>query len=188
MNIAVYCSAKDAIPEEYLALGTRLGEWIAASGHTLVYGGATGGLMTRVSQAAADRGAKVIGVISQRIIRSGRRADNCTEMIEVDNLCERKRQMRRLSDCFVALPGSVGTLDEMFDVISSGTIWEHVKPLFVLNYKGFYNHLIAELDHMRQLAFIPAEESYKPVFVDTVEELTERLAALSPLPDSNVEQ
>ena len=76
MKIAVYCSAKDRIPEEYLALGDVLGKWIAEAGHTLVYGGATGGLMTRVSNAAKVAGGEVVGVIPQRIIQAKRMASN----------------------------------------------------------------------------------------------------------------
>ena len=83
MKVAVYCSAKDRIPEEYLYLGDTLGKWIAESGHTLVYGGATGGLMTRVSNAAKAAGGIVEGVIPQRIIQAKRMADNCDTLYVV---------------------------------------------------------------------------------------------------------
>ena len=96
MKIAVYCSAKDRIPSEYLALGDTLGKWIAESGYTLVYGGATGGLMTRVSNAAKAAGARGEGVIPQRIIQAKRMADNCDEMHVVDNMSQRKQKMREI--------------------------------------------------------------------------------------------
>ena len=79
MKIAVYCSAKDRIAEHFLALGDVLGKWIAEAGHTLVYGGATGGLMTRVSNAAKAAGGNVEGVIPERIIQAKRMANNCAE-------------------------------------------------------------------------------------------------------------
>lgn len=175
MTIAVYCSAKDIIPEEYLRLGDELGAWIGRQGHSLVYGGATGGLMSRTSNAAKAAGARVIGVIPPRIKAAGRLADNCDELVEVANMNERKQQMKELSDCFVCLPGSYGTLDEMYDVIASGTVGEHHKPCFILNYKGFYEGLKQEAAHMKELLFLPKEESYKPVFVDTIEELVEKI-------------
>ena len=175
MKIAVYCSAKDAIPEEYLALGDALGAWIGKHGHTLVYGGATGGLMTRVSNAAKAAGSHIIGVIPPRIIAAGRQADNCDELIEVTGMSERKQRMRDEADVIVCLPGSYGTLDEMMDATSSAIVGEHRKLTYVLNYKGFYRPLKEQIDLMRSLHFIPEQESYKPLFVDSVDELTERL-------------
>ena len=173
MRIAVYCSAKDVIPEEYLALGDAVGRWIGEQGHVLVYGGATGGLMTRTSEAAKAAGAKVIGVIPVRIKAAGRLAVNCDELIEVANMSERKQRMRDEADIFVCLPGSYGTLDEMMDATSSAIVGEHHKPVYVLNYKGFYEPLKAQIARMQELNFIPAQQSYEPVFVDALEELYE---------------
>ncbi len=171
MNIAVYCSAKDAIPAEYLALGKALGTWIGNQGDTLVYGGATGGLMTQTSEAAKAAGARVIGVIPPRIIAAGRLAPHCDKLIQVANMSERKQQMRDLADVIICLPGSYGTLDEMLDATSSAIVGEHAKPLFVVNYKGFYEPLKQQLNQMRALNFIPQEECYKPIFVDNLDDL-----------------
>ena len=154
-------------------MGDVLGRWIAEAGHTLVYGGATGGLMTRVSNAAKAVGGVVEGVIPQRIIQAKRMADNCDTLYVVNNMCERKQKMKELADCFVCLPGSYGTLDEMMDVVASGTVDEHRKPCFVLNYQGFYSGLRFQIEYMRQIAFLPKEEQYAPIFVDTMEELIE---------------
>lgn len=178
MKIAVYCSAKDRIPKDYLALGDVLGKWIAQAGHTLVYGGATGGLMTRVSNAAKAAGGTVEGVIPQRIIQAKRMANNCDTLHVVENMCERKQKMKELADCFVCLPGSYGTMDEMMDVVASGTVDEHRKPIFVLNYKGFYAGLKQQAEHMRTLAFLPQQEQYAPQFVDTMDELINHLESL----------
>lgn len=175
MRIAVYCSAKDTIPEEYLALGDAVGRWIGEHGHTLVYGGATGGLMSRVSDAAKAAGAHVVGVIPPRITAAGRLAGNCDYLIEVANMSERKQRMRDEADVFVCLPGSYGTLDEMMDVTSSAIVGEHHKAVLVLNYKGFYEPLKQQIEHMKKLQFIPANEHYCPVFVDTLNELYEQI-------------
>ncbi len=171
MTIAVYCSAKDVIPEEYLRLGDALGTWLGENGHTLVYGGATGGLMTRVSHSAKMAGAHVIGVIPPRIKAAGRLAANCDELIEVANMAERKQRMREIADCFICLPGSYGTLDEMMDVLASGTVGEHQKPLYVLDFNGFYSHLRELEEHMRSLHFLPQNEHYKPIYIHSLEEL-----------------
>ena len=178
MKVAVYCSAKDVIPEEYLQLGDVLGTWLAQHGHTLVYGGATGGLMTRISNAVRSAGGYVIGVVPERVIQVGRLADNCNELYKVPTMSNRKQKMKDLADCFVCLPGSYGTLDEMFDVIASGTVGEHNKPVFILNYKGFYNGIKAEVEHMRTLNFLPKQDTYSPVFVETIEALTTQIEAL----------
>lgn len=179
MTICVYCSAKDTIPAVYKETGVALGKWIAEHGHNLLFGGATGGLMTAVSEAAREAGGNVVGVVPERIIRSGRLSAVCTELIRVENMSVRKQTMRDRADVFVCLPGSFGTLDEMFDVIASGTVGEHQKPLFILNQEGFYDGLQQEIAHMKSLGFIPQEESYKPRFADTIEELTEQITALA---------
>lgn len=171
MNIAVYCSAKNNIPEEYKNLGVELGTWIAEHKHTLVYGGATGGLMTTTSNAVKEHGGKVIGIVPDRIIRAGRQASNCNKLYIVKSMAMRKQLMRRKADIIICLPGSYGTLDEMFDVIASGTVSEHRKPLYILNYNGFYNGLLTQIAHMKKLRFLPQEEFYKPCFVDTLEQL-----------------
>ena len=175
MKIAVYCSAKDAIPEEYLALGDALGAWIGENGHVLVYGGATGGLMSRVSDAAKEAGAYIIGVIPPRIVSCGRKAENCDELYRVRCMSERKQAMRDMSDVIVCLPGSYGTLDEMMDATSPAIVGEHHKKTFVLNYKGFYEPLKQQIALMQSLHFIPEQEAYKPVFVDTLEELYNKI-------------
>jgi len=175
MRIAVYCSAKDAIPEEYLALGDALGTWLGEHGHTLVYGGATGGLMSRTSDAAKAAGAYVIGVIPPRIVSCGRKADNCDELYRVRCMSERKQAMRDMADVIVCLPGSYGTLDEMMDATSAAIVGEHRKPTYVLNYKGFYEPLRQQIELMCSLHFIPEQEAYKPVFVNSLDELYEQL-------------
>lgn len=171
MKIAVYCSANNNIADRFLQLGDLVGRWIGEHGHTLVYGGATGGLMSRTSEAARAHGATVIGVIPSRIVAAGRQASHCDELITVDSMAERKQVMREIADVFICLPGSYGTLDEMFDVISSGIIGEHRKPIYILNHDGFYATLQQQIKHMRELSFIPEQEHYKPVFVDTTEQL-----------------
>ena len=131
--------------------------------------------MTRTSDAAKKAGAHVVGVIPPRIKAAGRLATNCDYLIEVNNMSERKQRMRDEADVIVCLPGSYGTLDEMMDATSSAIVGEHKKPTYVVNYKGFYEPLIQQIEVMKRLHFIPKQQSYQPIFVDTIEELCERL-------------
>lgn len=178
MKVAVYCSAKDCIPTDYLVLGNALGAWLAEQGHELVYGGAAGGLMSRVSRAYREvtkreqkTANRIIGVAPQCVIRAGRKASCCDTFYEVETMSERKQKMRELADCFVCLPGSYGTLDEMMDVISSGVVGEHHKPVFILNHDHYYDDLLAMIAKMHRLSFLPKNEVYKPIFVNTLDEL-----------------
>jgi uncharacterized protein (TIGR00730 family) len=134
--------------------------------------------MTRVSNATKAAGGAVEGVIPKRIIQAKRMANNCDVLYTVANMCERKQKMKDLADCFICLPGSYGTLDEMMDVIASGTVDEHRKPIFILNYEGFYEGLKIQVAHMRQLAFLPQEEQYAPQFVDTMNQLIDKLRSI----------
>lgn len=178
MNICVYCSAKDQIADEYKQLGRELGAWIAQNGHSLVFGGATGGLMTEVSRSAFEAGGQVLGVITERILRAGRRSPFLTKEVVVKNMNERKQIMKQEADCFVCLPGSYGTLDEMFDVIASATVGEHHKQIFILDYKGFYKPLRKQIELMKAEMFIPVLESFNPTFVEEMNDLKSYLVTL----------
>lgn len=117
----------------------------------------------------------MIGVIPPRIISCGRKADNCDELYRVRSMSERKQAMRDIADVIVCLPGSYGTLDEMMDVVSSAIVGEHHKKTFVLNYNGFYEPLKQQIELMRSLHFIPEQEAYKPIFINSLEELFEEI-------------
>ena len=173
MKICVFCSSSNSIDRSYKLIGAQLGNMIAEKGHVLVYGGATGGLMDAVAQGAAERNGEIIGVIPEIIIRSNRLSQLPTQMIVTADMSERKKRMKQETDLFLALPGGYGTLDEMFDVIASGSVGEHRKPLICLNINGFYDNLIHLSKQMKAGSFIPREESYKPVFVDTIDECFE---------------
>jgi uncharacterized protein (TIGR00730 family) len=175
MNIAVYCSSSNQIAESYKAPAYQLGAWIAQNSHTLVFGGATGGLMTSVSEGAACNKGKITGVIPQAVIAMRRQSTVCTELIVVDSMNERKAIMKNVADVFVILPGSYGTLDELFDVIASGVVGEHKKPVIIVNQEGFYNDLIQLSLKMKDKKFIPVE-NYAPVWVNDIDEC---IAALS---------
>lgn len=170
MNIAVFCSSSSHIASKYKQVGFKLGEMIVQAGHSLVYGGATGGLMDSVSEGAASKNGHIIGVIPQAVIRMNRQSSLPVQLISVKTMSERKAVMKELADIFVVLPGSYGTLDEMMDIIASGIVGEHRKPLILINQDGFYNHLIAQVEQMSAELFIPLEQNYKPIIVHDIKE------------------
>lgn len=175
MKICVFCSSSNSIAPEFIEMGKILGRKIAENGHTLVYGGATGGLMDAVAEGASGENGEIIGVIPEIIIHSDRLSKLPTQQIVTADMSERKKRMKEIADVFVVLPGGFGTLDEMFDVIASASVGEHKKPLICHNYNGFYNSLIQLADEMRAGFFIPKEEKYKPIFVNSLEECLEKL-------------
>ena len=111
----------------------------------------------------------MIGVIPQAVIRMNRQSSLPTELITVDTMSDRKAKMKMLSDAFIVLPGSYGTLDEMLDIIASGVVGEHKKPLIIVNQDGFYNLFLQQIDAMRDEHFIPMEEKYKPMIATDYE-------------------
>src|ERR1035437_2884499 len=165
MNIAVFCSSSNNIAAHYRQSAFQLGELIAESRNTLVFGGATGGLMDSVAEGACSKNGQIIGVIPHAVIKMSRQSNLSTQLITVETMNERKAKMKALSDIFVVLPGSYGTLDEMLDIVASGIVGEHKKPLIIVNQNGFYDLFLNQIDFMRSECFIPVDEKYKPLIV-----------------------
>ena len=174
MNVAVYCSSSNHIATNYLDTAWALGNWIAENEHVLVFGGATGGSMTAVSEGANAANAEIIGVVPEAVIRMGRESKHCTKLYSVKSMDERKALMKQFADVFVVLPGSYGTLDELFDVVASGVVGEHKKPVFLLNENGFYDFLLQQAQKMKDELFIPVE-NYKYIVVNSLNDLFGKL-------------
>ena len=148
MNICVFCSANDVAPQ-YVAAAEKLGRWLGREGHTLVYGGANLGLMEAVARAAHEAGATVVGVVPAILEQTGRASDHIDVRVLCDSLDDRKAIMVERSDLFVALPGGVGTLDEIFTVVAAASIGYHHKRVVLLNIDGFWDSLLAMLDDLQ---------------------------------------
>ena len=148
MNICVFCSANDVAPQ-YVAAAEKLGRWLGREGHTLVYGGANLGLMEAVARAAHEAGATVVGVVPAIVEKTGRASDHIDVRVLCDSLDDRKAIMVERSDLFVALPGGVGTLDEIFTVVAAASIGYHHKRVVLLNIDGFWDSLLAMLDDLQ---------------------------------------
>ena len=174
-RIGIFCSAADDIETVYFEKARELGAWMGQNKKTLVYGGANIGLMECVAQAAKNQGAFIMGVVPTKLEERGAVSDLLDVTFRVDNLSERKDAMLRESDILVALPGGVGTLDEVFHVMASASIGYHAKKVIFYNIDGFWNDLLAFLNRLREQHFArrPWENFY--LVANSLEELKEQL-------------
>jgi len=169
----VFCSANGQIDPDFFSAAEELGRWAAEKGHTIVYGGVNQGLMEAIGRAAHEAGALTIGVIPTIVEKSGRRSDYVDIDIPCDNLSDRKQLMMDQADVFVALPGGIGTLDEIFTVAASATIGYHQKPVVLFNVKGFWNPLVQLLDNLKAQGMVRGEWQQYIRIISSLEELEE---------------
>lgn len=157
MKICIFCSANDNIDAEYFRRTEELGQWAASNGHTIVFGGCDMGLMECVAKAAKSAGGMTIGVVPTKVEERGHVSDNVDVHIPCDNLNDRKALMMAQSDVFIALPGGIGTLDEIFSVAASATIGYHAKDVILYNINGFWDSLIAMLNDLDTKGMVRGE-------------------------------
>jgi len=169
MKICVFCSANEQIDPEFFTLTEELGVWAAENGHSIVYGGVNQGLMECVAKATKETGGHTIGVVPMIVENTGRTSDYVDVEIPCDNLTDRKQLMMDQSDVFIALPGGLGTLDEVFTVAASATIGYHQKPVILYNMKGFWDQLIALLDDLQSKGMIRGEWKEYIKIADSIE-------------------
>lgn len=149
MKIGVFCSANNSIEPDFFRQTEALGRWMAAEGHVLVFGGVNMGLMECVARAVKEGGGETIGVVPDIVERTGRQSTYNDRVISCRNLSERKQLMLDESDVFIALPGGIGTLDEVLTVAASFTIGYHQKRVVLYNMQGFWDSTIAMLDDLQ---------------------------------------
>ncbi len=171
MKIGVFCSANQHIDAEYFNRTRELGTWIGREGHTLVFGGCNMGLMECVAQAVHETGGLTIGVVPSKVEERGRVSDYVDVHIPCDNLDDRKALMVAQSDVFVALPGGLGTLDEVFTVVAAATIGYHGKRVVLYNIGGFWNSLLALLTDLDARGMVRGDWHQHILVVDNLESL-----------------
>ena len=167
MKIAVFCSVNNNISREYFERTTELARWCREEGHTIVFGGCNMGLMGCL----AEEKGSLVGVVPRIIEQGGRVSENLTVHIPCDNLSDRKDLMLLHSDVVVALPGGIGTLDEIFTVAAGHTIGYHHKPIILYNINGFWDSLVALLDDLQQRGMIRGHWTDFIRTANTLEEL-----------------
>jgi hypothetical protein len=154
MKICIFCSANQQIDPDFFTMTEELGVWAAKNGHSIVYGGVNQGLMECVAKATKEAGGHTIGVVPMIVEKSGRTSDYVDVEIPCDNLSDRKQLMQDQSDLFIALPGGIGTLDEIFTIAASATIGYHQKPFVLYNMKGYWDSLIQLLDDLQERGMV----------------------------------
>ena len=178
MKLCIFCAANWQIDPDFFTLAEELGRWAAKSGHSIVFGGHDAGLMHAVSKAAHEEGARVIGVAPRKIEEMGTLSPYLDVHIPTEDLTDRKQLMQDMSDVFIALPGGIGTLDEIFTIASAATLGYHQKPLILYNMKGFWDSLIAMLDDLHSRGVTRKQwRSYISV-VSSLDELQQLLSTL----------
>lgn len=156
-RICVFCGASPGNAPGYLELARTVGEGLAARGIGLVYGGGRVGLMGALADAALDAGGEVIGVIPTDLVDRELAHPGLTELRVVGTLHERKAVMAELADAFIALPGGLGTLEELAEVVSWAQLQLHAKPIGLIGLAGYWDALLAWVDHGVSEGFVPPD-------------------------------
>lgn len=160
-NICVYCSSSDAVAPIFLETARALGAQIAARGDTLIYGGADLGLMGELARAVHAGGGRVVGVIPQTLQARGIAYATADEVIITRDLRERKATMEARADAFIALPGGLGTLEELLEILTLRQLQAHTKPIILLNTEDYYAPLFTLFAHFCRERFArPFENLY----------------------------
>ena len=153
-TVCVYCSSSEQVDPGYVHLASELGTALGAAGYDLVSGGGRVSMMGAVARAARAAGAHTVGVIPAHLVPYEVADTDADDLIVVDTMRERKRIMDERSDAFVALPGGIGTLEELFEVWTSRSLGMHDKPVLVLDPDGFYGPLWDYLNTLRDKGFV----------------------------------
>jgi uncharacterized protein (TIGR00730 family) len=153
-SICVYCGSKTGNQPEFSQLAVQVGTWIGTHGGQLVYGGGRNGLMGLVAEATMAAGGTVVGIIPKALVEKEWAHQGCTELHVVDTMHERKRMMAEKADAFLALPGGIGTFEELFEVWTWRQLGYHDKPVGILNSQGYYDGLMAFIDQVVQKGFM----------------------------------
>lgn len=150
MNICVFCASSSQVNTVFQSEARSIGRFIAQDGHTLVYGGATGGLMDSVAEATHEFGGEIIGVVPDLIVENGRKSDLPSQVFQVETMSARKELMKEYADVFVVLAGGFGTLDELFDVVAAGMVGYHDKQTVLVNSDNYFTGLLTQMERMKQ--------------------------------------
>ena len=174
-SIALFCGSAEGFNPKYKALADAFGQWCAQHHATLYYGGAALGLMKSAADACRAANGKVIGIAPNFFSNSTVIDTTLEELYLVDSMSERKQMLERSADAFVALPGSYGTMDEFFEVLTDAQLGLHHKPVALLNAFGYYNPLIQQLETFQKEGFLRDFHFDLLIVASTLEELFDKL-------------
>jgi uncharacterized protein (TIGR00730 family) len=169
-KVCVYCGSRPGTDPAFVAAATRLGQLFAEHRIGLVYGGGSNGLMGALARSTRQHGGEVFGIIPEFLKTKEHLFTDATEVVVTQDMHERKRIMFERADAFVALPGGVGTLEELVEQLTWSQLGRHHKPIVVVNINGFWDGLLEVFGHMRRLGFIHNGGLFAHKVVDDVEE------------------
>lgn len=175
MNVTVYCGSSPCLNPHFELAACELGAWLASAGHALVYGGSSVGLMGVISRTVLEAGGTVYGVEPRFFIEAGVAQHDLTELYVVETMSERKAKMIELGDAFVALPGGVGTLEEISEIFSRIRLGFEPAECYLLNIDGFYDELRRFLLTMSDEGFLSTTDIERFRFPESVDELAAML-------------
>ena len=167
--ICVYCGSSPGRDDVYAAAGRQLGRSIAEAGLRLIYGGGTKGIMGAVAEGACRAGGKVTGIIPHFLTNkeaTEAALGRLDEVIVTENMHQRKHKMFEKSDAFVALPGGIGTVEEIVEIMTWAQLGHHRKPMVFVNVRSFWTPMLDMLDHMRAEGFVHTGHLVRPIVVD----------------------
>lgn len=187
-NICVYCGSSPGSDPAYAKAAEALGAYIGKNGHTLIYGAGNVGLMGIVADTTLAHDGEVIGVIPEHLVALEVAHNGLTESFTVSSMHERKAKMAELADCFIALPGGVGTLEEIVEIFVWSQLGLHRKACGLLNVAGFYDNLVAFLQDMTASRFLKSEHLSQLLIDTDPAALTERLLAFEIVPIAKLDR
>lgn len=179
-SICVYCGSSAGSRPDYMSTAETLGTAMGEAGIRLVYGGGTRGVMGAVSDAVIRAGGQVTGIIPRFLIdmeATERELKRLDELVVTADMHERKHIMFERSDAFVALPGGIGTLEELIEILTWSQLGRHAKPIVIANVAGFWDPLARLLDHMTAEGFIHTAHQVRPLVIDRVEDILPEVQA-----------
>jgi len=179
-RLAIYCGSATPADPRYIELAREVGRDLARRGIGVVYGGGRLGLMGALAEGALGEGGEVIGVIPHAMVEREFANHDCTQLITVDTMHERKARFTDLADGFVTLPGGIGTMDELFEALSWAQIGYHEMPVGLLNAFGFYDGLIDFVNRMADTGFVRATHREILQVAETLPELLDKLESYVP--------
>jgi uncharacterized protein (TIGR00730 family) len=185
-NICVYCGSNVGTNPAYVAAARQLGQSMAKERIGLVYGGGGLGLMGELARAVLAHGGRVTGIIPAFLSVKERMLRDVTELVVVDDMHQRKKLMFDKSDAFVALPGGIGTLEELVEQLTWAQLGRHTKPIVLVNIDGFWAPFLALLRHMGEEAFIRPDMDVRFVTVDRAADILPAIHAAAPPPSEAV--
>lgn len=178
MKVCVFCGSSLGSNPRFASFAEDLGALLAKDGHTLVYGGSRKGLMGKVSDACYSSGGKVIAIEPKFFLEQGAVTDSITELIPTETMSERKQKMIDISDCFIALPGGIGTLDEISEVMTDIGLGQARGKLILIDIDGFYAPIVELLSGYIASGFIHEGWSGYPLICRSLEEVRAALSEI----------